>query len=80
MNSVRPIKLSLKYHRFISSGLKVIGIGKFEFVTKTQFLYTKIHIYTPELPPMVVQYSGHVSLPVSRDHYTALSLAGVLVT
>ena len=31
-----------------------------------------------ELPPMVVQYSGHGS--VSRDQYTALKLVGVLVT
>ena len=39
MNSVRSIKLSLKYHRFTPSGFKVIGIEKFEFVTKTQFLF-----------------------------------------
>ena len=38
MHSVRSIKLSLKYHRFTPSGLKAIGIEKFEFVTKTQFL------------------------------------------
>ena len=35
---------------------------------------------SPELTPMVVQDSGHVSLSVSCDQYTALSLVGVLVT
>ena len=40
MNSVRPKNLSLKYKRFTSSDRKDIGIRKFEFVTKTQFLYS----------------------------------------
>ena len=43
-------------------------------------IYTKIHIFAAELPPMRVQYTGHVSLSVSRDQYTALPLKGVLVT
>ena len=38
MNYVRLIRLSLKHHRFTPSGFKVVGIGKFEFGTKTQFL------------------------------------------
>ena len=38
MNSDRSSNLSLKYHRFSSSGCKDIRIGKFEFVTKTHFL------------------------------------------
>ena len=33
-----------------------------------------------ELPPMVVQYTGHVIQTETRDHYSALSLVGVLVT
>ena len=37
MNSVRSIKLSLKYHRFTLSGFKVIEIGTFKFAKKTQF-------------------------------------------
>ena len=28
---------------------------------------------------MAEQYTGHVSLPVSRDHFTALSLVDFLV-
>ena len=38
MNSVRPKSLSLKYQRFTPSDFKEIGIRKFEFVAKTQFL------------------------------------------
>ena len=38
MNSVRPNNPSLKYQGFTSSDCKDIGIRKFEFVTKTQFL------------------------------------------
>ena len=38
MNSVRSNHLSLKYQRFTPSGYKDIGIRKFEFVAKTQFL------------------------------------------
>ena len=36
--------------------------------------------YSQELHPMRVQYTGHMSLSVSCDHYTVLSLDGVLVT
>ena len=46
---------------------------------KTQFLYTKIHIYAEELPPMRLQYTGHMSLSVSRDQNTALPLVGVFM-
>ena len=42
-------------------------------------IYTKIHIYTPELPPMAVQYHCHVSPSVSHDDATALPLMEVLV-
>ena len=64
MNSVASNYLSLKYQKSTTSGSIDIGIRKFEFVAKTQFLYTKIHIYAAELPPMRVQYTGHVSLSV----------------
>ena len=40
MISVRSNNLSLKYLRFTPSGFKGIEIRKFEFVAKTQFLYT----------------------------------------
>ena len=33
-----------------------------------------------ELLPITVQFTGHVSLSVSRDQCTAISLVGVLVT
>ena len=38
INSARANNLSLKYLRFPPSGSIDIGIGKFEFVAKTQFL------------------------------------------
>ena len=38
MNSVRSNNLSLKYQSFTTVGCKDIGIRKFEFVAKTQFL------------------------------------------
>ena len=41
MNYVRSNNLSLKYQRFTPSGCKDTGIGKFEFVAKTQFLSRK---------------------------------------
>ena len=39
MNAVRSNNVSLKYQRFTSSGYKVIGFTKIEFVAKSQFLY-----------------------------------------
>jgi len=42
INSVRWNNLSLKYQRFTRSGCEDIGIRKFEFVAKTQFLFIKI--------------------------------------
>jgi len=38
MNSVQSNILSLKYLMFTSSGCKDMGIIKFEFVAKTQFI------------------------------------------
>ena len=38
MNSVRSNYLSLKYPSYTLSGCKDIGIRKFKFVAKTQFL------------------------------------------
>ncbi len=38
MNSVRSNNQSMKYQVFTPSGLQDIGIIKFEFVAKTQFL------------------------------------------
>ena len=38
INSARAYNLTLKYLRFTPSGSKDIGLGKFEFVAKTQFL------------------------------------------
>ena len=45
MNSVKWKNPSLKYQRFTPSGGKNIGIGKSEFVTKTQFLNTRKDIF-----------------------------------
>ena len=42
--------------------------------------FFKVRITLPELPPTLLQYSGHVYLSVSHVQYTALSLEGVLVT
>jgi len=41
MNCVSSIDLSLKYKRFTPLGWQDISIRKFEFVTKTQFLYQR---------------------------------------
>ena len=41
MNSVRSNNLNLKYLRFTLSGSKDIGNTKFEFVSKTHFLFKK---------------------------------------
>ena len=42
MNSVRTNNPSLKHLRFTLLVCKGIGIGKFEFVAKTQFLFNKV--------------------------------------
>ena len=42
MMSFRSCNLRVKYYRFKPSGYKVIGIRKYEFVTKTQFLYEEL--------------------------------------
>ena len=39
MNSVRSKNVGLKYQRPTPSGCKDIGIRKFEFVAKAQFLF-----------------------------------------
>ena len=41
MNTDRSNIISLKYQRFTPAGCKEIGIRKFEFVAKTQFLCGK---------------------------------------
>ena len=41
MNCLSSSDLSLKYKRFPPIGCQDISIRKFEFVTKTQFLYLK---------------------------------------
>jgi len=45
MNYVRWKYPSLKNQRFTPSGGKHIGVGKSEFVTKTQFLNTRKDIF-----------------------------------
>ena len=40
MNSVKLNNLSFKYLRFTQSGCKGIGIRKFDFMAKNQFLFT----------------------------------------
>jgi len=44
MNSVSSNNKSFKYQSFELSSCKVIGIGKFEFVAKTQFLCQYINV------------------------------------
>ena len=57
MNYVRSNGSSLKYQRFASSGCKDIGIRQFEFVAKTQFLYTDRICF------IFVKYAFHFKLP-----------------
>ena len=45
INSVRSNILSLKYLMFLSSGCKDTGIRKFEFMTKSRFLYHHFLIF-----------------------------------
>ena len=42
MNAVRSNNVSLKYQRFTSSGYKVIGFTKIEFMAKSQFLSSEV--------------------------------------
>ena len=44
MNYLRSNKISFKYLRFTPSGSKDIGIRKFDFVAKTQFLEGKLRV------------------------------------
>ena len=57
MNSVRINNLRLKYQRFAPSDCKDIGIRRFEFVAKTQFLCLAYN--TPQ-QPMSVQPFGRL--------------------
>ena len=49
MNAVRSNNISLKYQRFTSSGYKVIGFTKIEFVAKSQFLCKSFQNYVVPL-------------------------------
>ena len=40
--SYRSYNLGVKYYRFEPSSYKYIGIRKFKYVTKTQFLYEEL--------------------------------------
>ena len=44
-----------------------------------KILFISPYITSQELPPMRVQYSGHMIQAETRDHYTALPLVKVLV-
>ena len=44
MNAIRSNNVSLKYQRFTSSGYKVIGFTKIEFVAKSQFLFEILNV------------------------------------
>ena len=60
MNYVRSNNVSLKYQRFTSSGYKVIGFTKIEFVAKSQFLcHLKFYI----------EISVHLDVPVKTDKH-----------
>ena len=48
--------------------------------TKTCICKIYVRITRSELPPMAVQYTGHVIQTEPRDNTTALPLVGVLVT
>ena len=48
MNHVRPNSLSLKYQGFPPSDSQDIGIRKFEFVAKTQFL-SELNTYDKQI-------------------------------
>ena len=45
INSGRSNSLSLKYQRFTPSGCKDIGVRKYKFVAKTQFLFSDFSFF-----------------------------------
>ena len=47
--------------------------------SKTYICKIYVRITRPELPPMTVQYTGHMIQTETRDNDTALPLVGVLV-
>ena len=53
-SSIKSNNLSLKYQRFPISGCIDIGIRKFEFVAKTQFLWS-INVFTKKITVKVQQ-------------------------
>ena len=57
LNSVRSNSLSLKYQRFPPLDCQNIGIGKFEFVAKTQFLYYEVSINDKEHNSCLKEFS-----------------------
>ena len=54
MNYVRTDILSLKYQRFVLSGYKDKGIRKFEFVAKTQIIYSVYSSLTINSPAPIL--------------------------
>jgi len=76
---IRSNSLSLKYQRFRLSGCKHIRVSKFEFVTKTQFLYfrqisSNTFTHSPSPPP---PGRRSTSFPISfffQIHQTFISI------
>ena len=58
MNFVRSNNVSLKYQRPTPSGRKDIGIRKFDFMTKTQFLSWKKEEIKPILFSLILRFKG----------------------
>ena len=60
MNYVGSNRLSLKYQGFPPSDYQDIGIRKFEFVAKTQFLFTIVQLLGCNLlDGLTLDFVGH---------------------
>ena len=84
MNPDRNNNLSLKYKNFQALGCKDVGIGKFKFVAKTQFLSYEnfLNIYITACKQSVQQLQAKFviiqSMGIFANRHTALKIKGYL--
>ena len=79
---IKLCQIYRKIHIYIKFCIEIVGLNR-SYSENMQPIRKRIYylrLTSPELLPMVVQFSGHVSLSVSRDQYTAFSLVEILVT
>ena len=67
MNAVRSNNVSLKYQRFTSSGYKVKGFTKIEFVAKSQFLCFHFFMISARSQAKISEIELRVGLSHTHD-------------